>query len=154
MIAATASSSHPTDSIRVYLSAPSTTGGDGVSVQLAFDATSSLITADDASLAAGKVVVGHDFEACVMAKVRFTGTAGLTDVHAYLYLEPVGGGGDVLLDDAHCAAGSSGVYELRLEDMPSLALGDKLRVDVQSDGAGSVTINAGDAVTYLKVRAI
>lgn len=154
MISSPSASSHPNDSIRVYLSAPSATGSDGKAAQLVFDTTSSVNAVEGAALSAGKIEPAHEFIACIQGKVRFTGDAGLTDVHAYLYLEPAGGDGDVLLDHAQSQAGPSGVYELRLFAMPMLSAGDKLRLDVQSDGAGSVVVNAGNGVSYLEMRSI
>lgn len=144
----------PTDAIRVYLSAPSTTGADGVAAQLVLDAQSAIVPAVDAGLSTGKIEAMHGFTACVIAKVSFDAALVGSTLHAYLYREPVGGGGDQLLVHARETVSIAGTIELGLVSMPLLDAGDRLRIDVQSDGVAGVTINAGDGVTYLEMRAL
>jgi hypothetical protein len=143
---------HTNEDFRAHRDAAATTGTDGAWVPIAWDAVRTGSTG--AELSSGDALLTEAFPACIMGRVSFapSGAVGLTMLRARLVRVPVGGGGDEVLDEGAIGASATGEYAVQVQEMPALEDGDTLRVDVRSDGAANVALEAGETRTWLRVR--
>lgn len=138
--------------IRAYRDAALSTSGAGTWTHVSVDTPSPLESAAGYSLTGGRVVADVTGRATISGRVTYTAKLLLTNVRVRLVVEPVGGGADIVyLDPPAIVAVSAGTDSVAFAYDPTLAVGDKVRIDFASFGVGGVVLVTGDLNTWIKV---
>lgn len=137
--------------VRAYRNAALSTGSAGAWTHVAFDALSSLETANGYALSGGYIVPENHGRAYISGRVAYTGKLALVRFEVRIVVEPVGGGPEIVYDELPVSALTSGTEAVPFAYDPVLSARDKIRIDAASVGVGGATIGTGELSTWIKV---
>jgi hypothetical protein len=146
---------HPESALRAYRSSAATSGADGAWVQLVLDTVSPKMTAVDFELTDGRLVPLRPMNLSISARASVEHVVGLSRLHVRIVVERWDADLETFADEEHAtlsADGAAGELAALVSTHPRLALGDRIRVDIRTDGAASVALNTGDSATWSEAR--